>query len=119
MSTQRLVTWITFLAIFAMSARVSVDSDTWWHLRAGQWIIEQRAVPQTDPFSYTRLGQPWEYPGWLVEVPMIWIYQALGPGGLNLWTAVMVTLAFTFVWRTLTGGAFLSWRAVTRSSRTS
>jgi hypothetical protein len=107
LSTSRLVTWITFLAIFAMSARVSVDSDTWWHLRAGQWIIEQRAVPQIDPFSYTRLGQPWQYPGWLVEAPMAWIYRALGPGGLNLWTGLMVTLAFAFVWRTLSGGVFL------------
>lgn len=107
MSTQRLVTWITFLAIFAMSARVSVDSDTWWHLRAGQWIIEQRIVPQVDPFSYTRLGQLWQYPGWLVEVPMAWIYKMLGPGGLNLWTAFMITMAFAFIWRTLSGGAFL------------
>lgn len=107
MSTHRLVIWIAFLSIFAMSARVSVDSDTWWHLRAGQWILEQRAVPQTDPFSYTRFGQPWKYPGWLVEAPMVWIYRALGPGGLNLWTAAMVTLAFAFVWRALSGGVFL------------
>jgi hypothetical protein len=103
----RLVTVITFLAIFAMAARISVDTDTWWHLRAGQWIWEHRAVPYVDPFSYTRQGAAWEYPGWIVEVPMYWIYRLLGPGGLNLWTAAMVTLAFTFVWRTLSGGPFL------------
>ncbi len=107
MSTRRLVTWITFLAIFAMAARISVDTDTWWHLRAGEWILENRAVPQTDPFSYTRGGAPWQYPGWLVEVPMALIYRLAGPGGLNLWTAAMVTLTFAFLWRALTGGAFL------------
>ncbi len=107
MSTRRLVTWIVFLAIFAMAARVSVDTDTWWHLRAGQWIVEHRAVPQVDPFSYTRQGATWQYPGWLVEVPMYWIYNAFGPGGLNIWTAFMVTLAFFFVWKTLSGGVFL------------
>ena len=64
-------------------------------------------MPQVDPFSYTRLGQTWQYPGWLVEVPMAWIYQIFGPGGLNLWTALMVTLSFTFVWRTMSGGVFL------------
>ena len=63
MTTRRLVTWIVFLAIFAMAARMSVDTDTWWHLRAGQWIVEHRAVPQVDPFSYTRLGDAWQYPG--------------------------------------------------------
>jgi hypothetical protein len=107
MNIRRLVMWITFLAVFAMSARVSIDSDTWWHLRAGQWIVENRAVPQVDPFSYTRAGAAWQYPGWLVEAPMYLLYRAFGPGGLNLWTAVMVTLAFVFIWQTLSGGVFL------------
>jgi len=107
MTTRRLVTWIVFLAIFAMAARVSVDSDTWWHLRAGQWIVEHHEVPQIDPFSYTRQGETWQYPGWLVEVPMYWIYRSFGPGGLNVWTALMVTLAFVFVWKTMSGGVFL------------
>jgi hypothetical protein len=102
-----LVIWLTFLGIFTMAARISVDTDTWWHLRAGQWIVEHRAVPQVDPFSYTRLGEVWQYPGWLVEVPMYLIYQGLGPGGLNIWTALMVTLAFGLLWQTLHGGPFL------------
>lgn len=107
MTTRRLVVWIAFLAIFAMAIQVSVDTDTWWHLRAGQWIVEHQQVPQVDPFSYTRAGAPWQYPGWLVEAPMYWIYRLAGPGGLNLWTAVMVTLAFAFVWLSLSGGPFL------------
>jgi hypothetical protein len=107
LTTRRLVTWIAFLAVFTMAARISMDTDTWWHLRAGQWIMEHGLVPQADPFSYTRLGAVWQYPGWLVEVPMLWLYRLLGPGGLNLWTAAMVTLAFAFLWRALSGGPFL------------
>jgi hypothetical protein len=107
LSTRKLAVWITFLAIFAMSARISMDTDTWWHLRAGQWIVEHRQVLRVDEFSYTRAGDPWQYPGWLVEVPMYAIYRLFGPGGLNLWTALMVTLAFGFVWFTLSGGTFL------------
>lgn len=104
---RKLVTWITLLAVFAMAARVSVDTDTWWHLRAGQWMVENRDILQVDHFSYTRGGEPWQYPGWLVEIPMYLIFQAAGPGGLNVWTALMVALAFAFIWRTLTGGPFL------------
>jgi uncharacterized membrane protein (DUF485 family) len=107
MSIKRLIFFITFLSVFAMAARISVDTDTWWHMRAGQWIVEHKTVPRTDPFSYTRAGGPWQYPGWIVEVPMYWIYQVFGPGGLNLWTAAMVALAFYFVWQTMTGGAFV------------
>ena len=107
MNTRRLVIWVTFLAIFAMAARISVDTDTWWHLRAGQWMVENRSILQVDQFSYTRFGQAWQYPGWLVEVPMYWIYSAFGPGGLNIWTALMVTLSFGFVWKAMRGGVFL------------
>jgi len=107
MSIQRLVTWLTFLAVFAMAARVSVDSDTWWHLRAGEWMVENRAILQHDVFSYTRYGAAWGYPGWLAEVPMALIYRAFGAGGLNLWTAGMVTLAFVLLWRALSGGVFI------------
>jgi hypothetical protein len=35
----------------AMATRLAVDTDTWWHLRTGQWIVEHCAVPHTDPFS--------------------------------------------------------------------
>ena len=66
----RLVISLTFIAIFAMAARVSTDSDTWWHLRAGQWIVEHRAVPMADLFSHTRANAAWQYPGWLAEVLM-------------------------------------------------
>ena len=95
------------LAIFAMSVRISMDTDSWWHLRAGQWILENHAIPQVDVFSYTRNGQAWQYPGWLVEVPMYLIYQWLGPGGLNLWTAALVTLSFFFIWQASSGDYFL------------
>lgn len=107
MPTSRLVTWITFLAIFAMAARVSLDTDTWWHLRAGAWMTEHREILQADPFSYTRQGAEWKYPGWIIQIPMAWIYQTFGPGGLNVWTAGMVTLAFVFIWKAMEGGPFL------------
>lgn len=107
MSTKKLVIWLAFLAIFAMAVKPSMDSDSWWHLRAGGWILSNRSVPHVDTFSYTRAGEPWEYPGWLVQAPMALIYRMLGPGGLNLWTAAMVTLTFALVWKTMNGGPFL------------
>lgn len=103
----KLIAAITFLAVFAMAARVSVDSDTWWHLRTGEWILEHRSIPQADPFSHTRLGADWHYPGWLVQTPMALLFRLGGAGALNLWTAAMVTLAFALLWPTLSGGPFL------------
>ncbi|MGQ0603684.1 MAG: hypothetical protein ACT4QE_18540, partial [Anaerolineales bacterium] len=103
----RLVVALTFLAIFAMAMRVSADTDTWWHLRTGQWIIEHRSVPQTDPFSWTRAGEPWRIPGWIVQVPLYLLFTNFGYAGLNLFTAACVTLTFALVYPTCTGHPLL------------
>ncbi len=107
LTARRLVVAITFISIFAMAVRVSVDTDTWWHLGAGRWIVEHRAIPQADPFSHTRLGAPWRYPGWLVEVPMYWLWTAASYAGLNLFTAVFVAIAFVFVYLAMEGDEYL------------
>ena len=59
----RMLTLIAFLAILAMATHMSINSDTWWHLRSGQWMVENRALITEDTFSFTRAGTPWQYPG--------------------------------------------------------
>jgi hypothetical protein len=102
-SFRRLVPAITLLAIFTMALRVSVASDTWWHLRAGEWMLEHRQILRADPFSLTRLGQPWIYPGWLAEIFMAGLFRWLGFAGLTLMTALSVLAAFGFLWRVAEG----------------
>ncbi len=54
------------------------DPDLWWHLKAGEWIVEHRAVPWNDPFSYTAAGQPWIAYSWLAEVLFFELARTLG-----------------------------------------
>ncbi|MEJ2012864.1 MAG: hypothetical protein P8X64_11670 [Anaerolineales bacterium] len=107
MSFRRLVFLLTILAVFTMAVRVSVDSDTWWHLRAGKTILDQGAILERDPYSLTRQGEPWEYPGWLAEIALYGTYNLFGFAGLNLLTALAVTAAFGMLWRVLEGGLLL------------
>lgn len=95
---ERLLTAIVFIAVFAMAVRAPVDTDTWWHLQSGRWIVEHRAIPRTDQFSHTRYGQPWIDHGWLAEALLFLIYDTLGCSGLALLVAALVTAAFGFVW---------------------
>ncbi|MBT0664269.1 hypothetical protein KI809_08140 [Geobacter pelophilus] len=30
-----------------------VQNDTWWHLKTGDWIIANRSLPSSDPFTYS------------------------------------------------------------------
>jgi hypothetical protein len=109
MNIKKLVFWITMLSIFAMAARFAVDSDTWWHLRTGKWILENRSIPHVDYFSYTRNGHIWLYVsmGWIAECVIFILYDVLGPGGLMLWVAGIVTITYALVWKVLSGNVFL------------
>lgn len=108
MSFRSLVIGITFLALLVMGLRFSMDSDTWWQLRTGEAILAE-GIPTADSWSYTLAGQPWAYPStaWLSEAQLFLTYDALGPGGLNLWVAGLVVLAFALVYPAMSGGPIL------------
>jgi hypothetical protein len=66
------------------------DADTFWHIAAGRWMIAHRAVPTTDPFSYTFAGRPWVAHEWLSEVAMAAAFLGAGWGGVMLLTGAAV-----------------------------
>jgi len=107
LNLNRLVTVIVFVAIFTMAIRYPADHDTWWHLRAGQLMVESGAILTTDPFSHTQNGQLWVDHGWLAQI--IW-YEVLAVGGwpaVALALAAIVTLAFWLTWLQCEGNLYL------------
>jgi len=94
---RKLITFLTFVAVLTMAVRISVDTDTWWHLRAGETILED-GILRSDVFSLTRTGQSWAYPGWISQILLISVYRLAGIAGLNLLTGLLVMLAFAVLW---------------------
>ncbi len=99
LTMERLVTAVLFISIFAMAARLPFDTDSWWHLQSGHWIIENRTIPRADPFSHTRFGQPWIDHGWLAQIFWFLAFDWFGYLGPVLLLAAIVTAAFYFAWR--------------------
>ncbi|NLX08950.1 MAG: hypothetical protein GXY36_04795 [Chloroflexi bacterium] len=116
LTIERLAAIVLFLLLFAMAVRVPVDSDTWWHLRSGETIVEQRAIPRTDSFSHTRAGAEWLDHGWGAQVILYGLYELFGgttapgdPGaiGLTLYTAGLALAGLALVYRMCSGNAYL------------
>ena len=74
-------------ALVGAHAAAVGDPDIWWHLRTGEWILQHRCVPHTDPFSAFGFGKPWAAYSWLFEVLLFHLYRALGVVGIVLYTA--------------------------------
>lgn len=44
------------------------DSDSFWQIETGRWILAHGAVPTADLFSFTKAGEPWMSSSWLSQV---------------------------------------------------
>jgi hypothetical protein len=78
------------------------DPDFWWHLKTGQYVLEHRALPVPDPFSYTSNSGAPAYPGeeqtryfnltheWLAQAMLYSIYSAAGFPGIVFCRALLL-----------------------------
>ncbi|HEX2252414.1 MAG TPA: hypothetical protein VHQ65_04005 [Thermoanaerobaculia bacterium] len=83
--------------------------DLFLHLETGEWIVEHRAVPTTDPFSHTRAGERWVTHEWAFSL-LVWAGERLG--GLGALSGLKLALALA-LWATV---AATAWRAARRSA---
>ena len=74
------------------------DHDLWWHLKVGEWIVAQRAVPWTDPFAANGTGGPWIAYSWLAEVLFHAVTEALGFGALVYLRTMLATAVVWFLY---------------------
>src|SRR3954464_5653563 len=79
-------------ALAAFSPGVLNDSDTYWHIRAGEWMLAHRQVLRADVFSYTAGGAPWLTQEWLAEIVMALGWAAGGWVAIHLLFAVCAAL---------------------------
>ncbi len=47
----KLATFAFLVAFFGFCFKPIWDSDTWWHIASGQWIVKNHQIPSTDPFG--------------------------------------------------------------------
>jgi hypothetical protein len=74
------------LAVFALACfapAVLGDGDTWTHLATGNWILEHRAIPRVDPFTFSFAGAPWIAHEWLADVLFAIARRAAGWSGVT------------------------------------
>ena len=76
------VTLFYCLFLFQGYQKLFRDSDAGWHIRTGEAILATGNLPRTDPYSFTRGGQPWFAWEWLADVAIGGIHRALGLKGV-------------------------------------
>lgn len=106
LTIQRAMTIILFALIFALAARVPVDTDTWWHIRSGEYTLNHGMI-YADPFSFTKAGETWINHSWGSQIVLYAAWQLGGAAGLSIFMAALATAGMYFVYKMCEGSAYL------------
>ena len=74
------------------------ETDVWWHIRTGEWIMQHHQLPRTDPFSYTGAGKPWVAYSWPFEIA---VYEVV-----KHWDLIGIVAISVFLWMGMTAAIF-------------
>ena len=107
MTTRRLFTAIFFVALFTIAVKDTLDPDMWWHLRTGEYIL-QNGIPHHDIFSFTVPHHEWITHEWLSQVVMWSVYATSGWAGLLILFATLITAIFGLLYTIMPGRPFLA-----------
>ena len=91
------VTLVYCLFLFQGYRKLFRDSDAGWHIRTGEAILSTGVLPRTDPYSFTRAGQPWFAWEWMADIAAGAADRAAGLSGVALFYAVAIA-AGVWLW---------------------
>lgn len=87
------------LIVFILSFRPITDSDLWWHLATGRFIIENREIPTKDFYSHTNSGREWIDHEWLSQAFFYAIYDQFGLSGIVFLKASLTIIGLGLLYK--------------------
>ncbi|MBI3282182.1 MAG: hypothetical protein HYZ57_20370 [Acidobacteria bacterium] len=96
-----LITLFYCLFLFDGTQNLFRDSDTGWHIRTGEAMLDGSGLPRSDPYSLLRSGRPWFAWEWGADVLMAAAHRLAGLAGVALLYAACIA-ACTWLWFRLT-----------------
>jgi hypothetical protein len=107
LNTRTLFVVLYAASLFLIAVRPTLDPDMWWHLRTGEYILQQ-GIPHHDVFSYTVVDHRWITHEWLSEVVMWLIYSSGGFPALILSFAAVIAVSFWLIYLISEGRPYLA-----------
>lgn len=85
------------------------DTDFWWHLKTGEWILSGHGIPAVDLYTFTDADKPWIDLHWGFQILITIIYKIGGVPLVTLAKATIITAAIAITW-TASGERLPAWK---------
>ena len=100
---------VVYAAVLVEGNRLLLDPDIYWQIAVGQWIVDHRAVPWTDIYSFTMQGKPWMSSQWLALVIYSQAHALFGWAGPVIVASLATALAYMMLARFLARRLEVRW----------
>ena len=106
LTIERAMVIIVFALLFALATFIPIDTDTWWHIRSGEYTLTEGMI-HADPFSFTKNGQPWINHSWGAQIVIYLAWKLAGNFGLAIFTSILATAGMWMIYKTCEGNVYL------------
>jgi len=90
-----------YVLLLSRGSMLLNDSDTYWQITVGKWILDHGSFPRVDFYSFTRAGYPWISTSWLAQVLYAGAYEFAGWSGPVVLAATSIAVSFALLARIL------------------
>ena len=97
-AAEALVLAVVFGLLAVYVSRSMYGIDVFWHIRAGELIIDEGAIPTVDTFSAVAPDRPWTPFQWLYEVFVYGVDEVGGLPLLRITNALVLLAGFAFLY---------------------
>jgi hypothetical protein len=74
------------------------DGDTGWHIRTGDWMLQNGKIPVADFFSFSKPGGEWFAWEWLWDGAFSWLQKAGGMAAVLLVSILVICFSSALVY---------------------
>ena len=74
------------------------DGDTGWHIRTGDWMLQNGRIPVADFFSFSKPGEEWFAWEWLWDGAFSWLEKAGGMAAVLLVSVLVICFSSALVY---------------------
>lgn len=98
-STRTLLLGGVLVVITSLFTTAEQDPDFWWHIRIGEWMVQNGRLPSHDIFTFTVPDHVWTDHEYLTEILMWLVYSSAGLVGISLAFGAITWLGWWFIHR--------------------
>lgn len=92
----RYAPYFFFVVAIGLFTYPVLDTDLWWHIRVGEYIVDTQSIPYLDWLSFSMDGYAYVFHSWLTEVFLYFAHSIMGMWGVSLFYAALLAIGLFF-----------------------